>query len=264
MSNETARQIMPLETQQVAIRSEGTMLMEVIQTMCSNPDFDPAKMQQIIDMRKEMFMEQARIEFNAAMARVQGIIQPIIADADNTQTGNRYAKLVTIVKTLAPIYTQDGFSISFGVEECSNAKLAEAGWSSYTADLEHIGGYTKHYHVPLPMDTVGSQGKVNKTQIHGTKSAISYARVILMGLMFNFTTSLDVDDDGNGAGKGKEPNPEDEPATKEQIAYIAEYRDAGQIPEATEEFLKARPNLTVKGAATVLNKLKKINAAKKT
>ena len=243
--------------QHVAARTEGTMLMETIQRMCSDPNFDPAKMQQIIDMRKEMFMEQARIDFNAAMARAQAQIQPIVADANNTQTSSRYAKLSTIVKSLAPIYTAEGFAVSFGTEDCPSEKLAAGGWFRTTAELTHSGGYAKHYHIDLPTDIAGAQGKINKTVIHGTKSAISYARVILMGLMFNFTTSIDVDDDGNGAGK--KPDPDSEPATDEQMAMIQDYRDADQIPEVTLAWLEKQNSLTVKQAATLVTKLKKAN-----
>lgn len=209
------------------IKSEHTSLMQTIQQVCSDPNFDPAKMQQIIDMRREMFMEQARIEFNSAMARVQADIEAVVADADNTQTNSRYAKLVSIVAALKPVYTREGFSVSFGTSEPQSARLIELGWFRTTADLDHIGGFTKHYHVDLPADTVGPQGKVNKTQIHGAKSAISYARVILMGLMFNFTTSVDVDDDGNAAGA--EPP---QTITEKQAVKMREYLESTGSSEA--------------------------------
>lgn len=252
----------PAPGQDIAVRQEpqGGPLMEAITAMCSNPDFDPAKMQQIIDMRKEMFMEGARMEFNAAMARAQARIQPVIADAENIQVTDsngrpgRYAKLATIVKDLSPIYTAEGFSVSFGTDDCPSEKLQAAGWIRVTAELTHNGGYEKHYHVDLPLDTVGIKGTVNKTVIHGTKSAISYARVILMGLMFNFTTALDVDDDGNGAGK--KPEPEEPLATDAQKAAIQDHRDAGTIPEVTLKWLnKQGDRLTEKKAAELLTKL---------
>lgn len=186
------------------------------------------QLEKFMDLQERHEAKEARVAFNEAMARVQSKIQPILADADNKQTGSKYAKLETIVKTLAPIYTGEGFFVSFGTEECKSEKLTSDGWFRTTAELSHAAGHTKEYHVDLPADTKGPQGTVNKTLIHGTKSAITYARVILMGLMFNFTTTLDVDDDGNGASI--------ELINEEEAAKIRDHIEALSVDESA--FLK--------------------------
>jgi len=184
-----------------------------------NANLDPDKLERLLAMREREEEKTALSYYNAAMARVQAKIEPIVADAENLQTDSRYAKLATVVKTLSPIYTEEGFSVSFSTGECENEKLREAGWFRTYAEVSHSGGYSKKYHVDLPADTTGPQGKVNKTVIHGTKSAISYARVILMGMIFNFTTAQDVDDDGNSAGNR-------ERITFEQAAKLRERLEA--------------------------------------
>ncbi len=188
-------------------------------SMAIDKDLDMDKLERLIKMRDEEEMKTARSVFNAAMARVQKDIQPVIADADNANIpGSKYAKLATIVGTLSPIYAAEGFSVSYGTADCGSEKLTLEGWFRTTAELSHAGGYSKSYFIDLPLDIVGMAGKINKTKIHATKSTITYARGILMGLMFNFTTSLDVDNDGN---QESDTIPEEQAATlRDEIAAL--------------------------------------------
>jgi hypothetical protein len=237
--------------------NQTAALMNIIERVALDPNMDIEKLEKMLALKERWDEKQAQLAFDEAMARTQARIQPVVADANNQQTDSRYARLSTIVKELSPIYTAEGFSVSFGTEDCPSEKLAAGGWFRTTAELTHDAGYTKHYHVDLPADTTGPQGKVNKTQIHGIKSAISYARVILMGLMFNFTTALDVDDDGNGAGE--EPGPDKEPATDEQLVKIDEWREAGKIPDKTEAWIKKNSPLTTGQARHLLDELQARN-----
>jgi hypothetical protein len=166
-------------------------------TLAVDKNLDMDKLERLIEMKNAEEEKTAKSLFNAAMAVVQKDIQPIIADAVNDHTGSSYAKLCTIVDTLAPLYTAHGFSVSFGQADCKSQKLVDDGWFRTTAELSHAAGFSKHYFVDLPADIRGAAGTINKTLIHGTKSTITYARGILMGMMFNFTTALDGDTDGN-------------------------------------------------------------------
>lgn len=230
--NTAAQEMVPAgETLPTEATPEGdnhtTALMNIIERAALDPNMDVAKLEKMLDLKERWDEKQASLLFDEAMARVQGRMQPVVADADNQQTGSRYAKLKAIVDALSPIYTAEGFSVSFGTAECSSEKLRESGWFRTTADLTHAGGFTRHFHVDLPLDVVGQKGSRNKTDIHGTKSAITYARTILMGLMFNFTTSLDVDDDGNAAG-----GPPVRYIDEDQAAQIRDYIAALDIDEA--------------------------------
>lgn len=212
----------PERTQEISTIQDRNPYVQMIAAAAAK-DVDVVKLEKLMDLQDRWEEKTAKTLFNTAMAKVQSRIQPILADADNDHTGSKYAKLAAIVSTLAPIYTADGFSVSFGTGECENPRLIEAGWFRTTSELSHSGGFSKHYHVDLPPDTTGPSGKVNKTQIHGAKSAISYARVILMGMMFNFTTTLDVDNDGNGAGY------QPELITDHEIVFINEAIEAGVV-----------------------------------
>lgn len=198
----TGKQIAAADLKPLAKTTDHSQLSgtDVLIAMALDKDLDMDKLERLFQMKEREEEKTAKSLFNTAMATVQGLIQPIINDAENTHTGSRYAKLVSIIRTLAPIYTEHGFSVSYGQDKCEDKDLADNKWFRTTAELSHAGGYTKDFYVDLPADIRGSGGKVNKTLIHGTKSTITYARGILMGLMFNFTTSDDADNDGNQSG----------------------------------------------------------------
>lgn len=202
-------------------------------TLAVDKDLDMDKLERLIEMKDREEEKTSRSQFNVAMAAVQKNIEPVIADAENDHTGSMYAKLATIVNTLAPIYTAQGFSVSFGQADCKSQKLTDDGWFRTTAELSHAGGFSKDYFVDLPADIRGAGGKVNKTLIHGTKSSITYARGILMGLMFNFTTSLDIDNDGNRAN---------ETITEEQTVilrdHLSVFDDAAECEKDLCKYLK--------------------------
>jgi len=218
-------------TQEIAVQTDqapAPTMTDQLLTLAVDKDLDIEKLQRLLDMKDREEEKTARSAFNVAMAAVQSKIEPIVADAENLQTDSKYSKLSTIVNTLAPIYTQHGFSVSFGTSECSSARLIEAGWFRTSAELSHVAGYSKDYFVDLPADTTGIKGSVNKTVIHGTKSAITYARVILLGLMFNFTTSQDVDADGNMPG---------DTITEEQAAALRDHLSVFDDPANAEKDL---------------------------
>ena len=197
--DETGKQLSAADIKPIAKASDHSQLSgtDALIAMALEKDLDMDKLERLIAMREKEEEKTAKSLFNTAMATVQGQIQPIITDAENDHTGSRYAKLVAIIRALAPIYTAQGFSVSYGQAKCDDEALVADKWFRTTSELAHAGGYTKDFYVDLPADIRGSGGKVNKTLIHGTKSTITYARGILMGLMFNLTTSDDADNDGN-------------------------------------------------------------------
>lgn len=248
------------ENQHMTMRSDSASLMRIIEMKARGEDIDPQWLREMVQIKHEFEAEEARRDYAAAMARAQARIGSVVADAQNQQTNSRYSKLDTIVTAIKPLYTAEGFSVSFGTDEPTSEKLKQAGYIRCTSRCLHSSGHHEDYHVDLPADTAGAQGKVNKTVIHGTKSTITYSRGILLGLMFNFTSSLDVDDDGNAAGK--KPKPEDEPATDEQLVYIKEFEDENKIPDEKLKWLNARrDNLTVGDAKRLLVYLRKLEKA---
>jgi hypothetical protein len=179
----------------VAQASNATSLLQAIERAASNPDTDMDKMERLFKMHQQMLDHEAKKAFNEAMARAQAQMVPVANNATNDQTSSRYAKLAAINKAITPIYTQEGFSISF-----DTADSPIAGYLRTIAIVSHAGGHDRQYHLDLPPDDVGAKGNVNKTKVHATGSTNSYSRRYLVCMIFNVTT--EDDNDGNKKAEG--------------------------------------------------------------
>lgn len=151
---------------------------------------EPKDMQGFLDVQINWEKREAEKEFNAAMARVHAKIQTVSKSAVNPQTKSRYAELDQIISKCKPIYTGEGFSVSF-----YEGENAPQNHIRICADILHELGHkiTRHYDVPL--DGVGIKGNANMTAIHGKASSTSYGRRYLMCMIFNIPTGDD--NDGN-------------------------------------------------------------------
>lgn len=163
---------------------------------------DPEGLKQLLDMQERIQAHHARIAFSEGMAKVQANIPAIPYDRHNSQTRSDYATLGTINKLLQPVYTDAGFSLTFGTDDSPLTDHVRI-----TCDVRHIGGHEVRHHVDLPLDMVGIKGQANKTRMHGTGSTLTYGQRYLTCLIFNVTTGRD--DDGN-AGAALDDTPIDE------------------------------------------------------
>lgn len=147
------------------------------------------RLKAIYDQEREKAQEQ---EFNAAMNRVQANLVRIAPDLNNSHTSSKYASYAAIDKVLRPIYSAEGFSVSFNTEE---AKLPD--YVKVVCFVSHRGGYTRKYQVEMPADGKGAKGNDVMTKTHATGSAMSYGKRYLAGFVWNLAIGLD--DDGNAA-----------------------------------------------------------------
>ncbi|AZD07521.1 Phage related protein [Pseudomonas chlororaphis] len=176
----------------LAITSESTAMLTMIQRAATDPAFDADKMQKMMEMYERHTDRTAAAAFNAAMVRAQAEIGPVFRDKLNAQTNSAYAALESIDRKISPVYTGYGFSLSFGT---GDSPLA--GHIRTVCDCMHEAGHTKQYHVDLPIDSAGIKGSVNKTGVHASGSTYSYARRYLTMMIFNVVLTNE-DDDGNG------------------------------------------------------------------
>jgi hypothetical protein len=170
-------------------------MLAMIGELAKSPDVSIEKMRAVLDMRKEVFEIQSKIEFNQAMTRVQSLIKSITKNKNNSQTKSTYADLDSVLEEIRPIYTDGGFCLSFNQEDSDKVP---SGWFRTTCEVSHIGGYSKTYFIDLPLDNKGAQGNVNKTEVHGMASSRAYAKRYLQSDIFNLTFK-DADKDGNKA-----------------------------------------------------------------
>ena len=212
---------------------QSTALINVIEKAAYNPDVDIDKMERLLAMQERIIDRQAEQAFNDAMVRAQESMPIIEASSENPQTRSKYAKFETVNKAIKPIYTKEGFSLSFGTGE-SNIPT----YIRVTCDVSHIGGHHKEYYMDLPPDGEGIKGNVNKTQVHAAASAHSYAKRYLAVMIFNITIGGE-DDDGNAAGGDTRSALE---VAQEHLDYMAVVREwwpsiaAIKTSLATKEF----------------------------
>lgn len=205
-------------------QSNNDPMLAMIERVATNPDADVSKLREMLDMKREVFERNAEIEYNRAMSMAQSEIEPVARDAQNDQTKSMYAKLESIVKKAAPIYTKYGFALSFGTDDSPRE-----GWFRVTCVASHSAGHSKHYHIDVPPDATGIAGKVNKTPIHAMGSSMSYARRYLTCMIFNIVLD-DEDDDGQAAGETQQQRPTT--ITRDQTLHLM---DLIQKAKATPE-----------------------------
>jgi hypothetical protein len=173
---------------------------------------ETGKVEQLQILQEMHFKELARsaeVEFNLAMNAAQTEIIRVVPDAYNQQTKSKWATYAALDKMLRPIYTKHNFSLSFDSGE-SPAETVIA-----RCYVSHGAGHTRKYQSPpMPLPTMGAQGKAVMTATHGTGAAMSYAKRYLLTFIFNIPVGED-DTDGNGPGPQM-----DQDELKERLAHF--------------------------------------------
>ena len=181
-----ALQVQPTQSQQ---------MLTLIGDAASNPDVDVDKMERLWEMKKEIDAKEAEDKFNKAMVRAQASMGNIAPDGENKHTRSKYAKFPTLNKILKPIYTSNGFSLSFNSLPSGNTDILLVA-----CYVSHVDGHTRTYELPMPVSSKGAKGGDVMTPTHATGSGMSYAKRYLLLMIFNIAIGDDTDDDGNAAG----------------------------------------------------------------
>jgi hypothetical protein len=137
---------------------------------------------------------EAKVSFDEALNRCQARLERVSTDANNPSTKSRYATYAKLDRAVRPIYTSEGFSISFGEKDCPTL-----GKTRFVAYLSRAG-VTREYIKDLTPSTEGPKGGQVMTPIHADASADSYAKRYLLKDIFNIAVGEN-DNDGNGPGK---------------------------------------------------------------
>lgn len=154
-------------------------------------------LERLIAMRERAQAVVARQHYDSSMLAVQSVMPQIPKRGKNTQNGARFAKLEDIDKAIRPIYTREGFRLTFTTRPCPIE-----GWVIHVATVSHPGGHVEEHEAPFPIDTHGPKGQPVKTGLHGAGSSLSYAQRRLTQMAFGLvpTGEQPSDDDGQAAG----------------------------------------------------------------
>lgn len=174
----------------IAVQETGDFL-SMLERVSLNPDVDPQKLMGLLDVKERVLKKAAEAEFNAAMNACQISMSTVATDKNNSQTSSRYASYSALDKVLRPIYTVNGFSLSFGHDEPPSPDVVRV-----SCDIAHRGGHTKHVWKDIPADGKGPKGGDVMTKVHAHGAADSYGMRYLLRAIFNVAVGED-DDDGN-------------------------------------------------------------------
>jgi hypothetical protein len=162
-------------------------------------------------LQEKTMARKAEIAFNEALNRVQSEIRRIAPDLDNKQTSSRYASYAALDKILRPIYSKEGFSLSFNTADCDKPLTVRV-----TCRVS-LGAHSEHYQIDMPADGKGAKGGDVMTLTHATGSAVTYGMRYLLKAIFNVAIGED-DDDGNSNGE-----------LIEQLDWIASAKDMTEL-----------------------------------
>jgi hypothetical protein len=179
--------------------ANGGALVSFIERAAVDPNFDVGKFEALLRMQREVEQDQARKAFNAAMARAQGEMDPVRKGATNPHTRSKYARFEDIDMMLKPIYTRHGFSVRFRTEDA-----ATPGWVKVVCVVAHEAGHIETFPLQAPLDSGGTAGKTNKTDVQAIGSTTSYLKRYLLTLAWNVSLAGD-DDDGEGSRRQAAP-----------------------------------------------------------
>lgn len=200
---------------------EPTGMVAMMERLATNPDLPVDKLEKLLEMQIRIMGIEAEKEFAAAMARVQSKLPKVKRDRDNDQTGSKYATIESIALAIKPIYTQEGFSMSF-----SEAPSPKENHVRVVGVLRHRNGHKTEHYRDVAIDGTGIAGKVNKTMTHAEASSITYGRRYVTCLAFDVSTGDDTD--GNKPG---------DKITEEQAARLRDMMYEFKVEEP--KFLEA-------------------------
>lgn len=155
---------------------------------------DPAQLRELLAVRREWESDEARKAYNKAIADFQRGA-PIVEKGDDAN-GKQYAALDRIWRTIRPLLTDLGLSVTWQVSEVRDGSTI----CHLEGMLRHRDGHGEKltFDLPIPDAITSSSGKAvqNKAQVIG--SANTYAKRYALCAALGIVTGID--DDGNGTG----------------------------------------------------------------
>jgi len=161
--------------------NDGATLLTIIQQAATQPDFDVAKMQQLMELKREWDRDRAAEAYAAAISEFQRKC-PQIHKGRKPMSGPAYtyASYDDVMAVAAPILAECGIAVTFSTEQVDKSIRVTCRLRVGTHVEDHA------FTVPVP------DMRVNETQKFG--AALSYAkRYALQGALNIVVTDEDCD-----------------------------------------------------------------------
>lgn len=173
-------------------------LLNIVAAVAADPTADVAKLQALLAEQRRIVADDARLQYQRAMAAAQAAMPAIARTTANAATSSKYATLDAIDAAIRPIVAQHGFALEY-----SEAATADGARKRIVCEVSHIGGHCKQFYLDAALDTAGPRGNANKSELHGLGSMVSYLRRYLLCMIFNVVTGDDTDGNRRGEETGE-------------------------------------------------------------
>ena len=168
------------ESKAIAVSSETTALMSMIERVCLDPNADISKLEKMLDMQERILDRNAKQSFTADLASMQ-IELPRIAEKGEGHNKAKYALLEDINDAVRPVLNKYGFAVTFSIDQ-------QSAQVTVIARLSHRMGFSEETRLTLPLDTSGS-----KNAVQAAGSTISYGKRYAICALLNISTGMDTD-----------------------------------------------------------------------
>lgn len=180
-------------SEELAVKSDTDETLSIIERVALDPRVDVEKLERLLAMKERVLADQRRVAFVEAMSRLAPTMPEIDKNGRVTFEGKgdkpgmdrRYARLEDIDRAIRPLYSKEGFSLSWNTQPGENGKIRVIG------TLSHSGGHFEQRQLDLPHDSSGA-----KNPIQAVGSTVSYGKRMITTMFFNLI-ARDEDTDGN-------------------------------------------------------------------
>jgi len=180
-------------TQHDAIAADASALMKIIDRVAMDPNFDVAKLEQLLAVKERWEAHEAKKAYNEAFSAFKAEAIEVIKNrqvTDGPLKGKKYAELFSVVDAVTPMLSKHGLSHSWQVK-------SEKDLIAVTCTLKHVLGHSESVMIDGPPDVGGA-----KNAIQARASTITYLERYTLKAVCGIAEQGD-DTDGNGNGNGK-------------------------------------------------------------
>ncbi len=199
-----------IDAQKAPVINEGATILAMMEKIATMPDVPVERLEQMFNLHQRVQGEQARKNYAAAFTKCQAEMTAVVKDGKGDK-GHKYATYVQLDTALRPIYTSNGFAVSFNSGESPLPEHVRV-----LATLSHSDGHEKDYQTDIPCDGKGAKGNDVMTKTHAMGSAFTYGKRYLLLMIFNIALTDKADDDGKAAGA----RIADAPITEDQVMEL--------------------------------------------
>jgi ERF superfamily len=223
---------MTIEAQRLAtVPPQQPPILHVFERALRDTSMPIERVREIYDLKREIDADLAEQEYIRVRSLVEQELEPVAKDAANPQTKSKYATLANVISAVRPVYSKHGIIIEFDTGP-ADPRLGN-DWMRVIAFLSHQAGYKRNFHIDLPCDGKGAQGRDVMTKTHAAGSAFSYGRRYLLLGIFNLAVE---DDDGNAAGRTRDNA--GELLNAEQMEFVWEKAREYCDPDVQQEWIE--------------------------